>query len=99
MNLSSNNWTNDNTLSNFRSGDCLQVWTSDFNQLAEVERVCPNRQGWRQLVDARLFWISDEANATFEVRRGTSRVLAVCPVSPAAGTADFEFECAVDVGG
>jgi serine/threonine protein kinase len=95
--FASNDWTNDSTLGNFRSLDCLQVWTSDFTFLEEDLSICRNRQGWRQLNTARLFWVSDEADATFEIRRGTSRVLATCPASPSSGTADFEYECTVDV--
>jgi hypothetical protein len=92
----SNNWANDNVLANFRAQSCLQVWTNAFVQLDEDESVCPRRQGWRQLTNARLFWISSESGAIFEVWRG-SRVLATCPTSPSARTADFEFECVVDI--
>jgi hypothetical protein len=95
--FASNDWTNDDTLSSFRTQNCLQVWTSDFTFLEEDRAVCRNRQGWRQLNTARLFWVSNEESATFEIRRGSSQVLATCPTSPSSGTADFEYECAVDV--
>ncbi len=93
-----NNWTNDGVLTNFRPQNCLQVWTNSFNFLEEDESVCSSRQGWRQLTSGRLFWISNEDEAIFEVRRG-SRLLATCPASPSARTADFEFECGVSLSG
>lgn len=68
-------------------GDCFQVF-KDTGDIAEPPDYCGARHAWSRVSFIRWFWLSDDPDATFEVRRG-DRVLAVCSI--AAG------ECAVDV--
>jgi hypothetical protein len=68
------------------AGNCFQLWTNDTNTLKPPD-YCTKRQAWSQIATQNAFWVSNDANATFEVRRD-DEVLAVCQVS--AG------ECAFD---
>lgn len=70
-------------------GDCFQVWRNDLAQLPKPD-FCDTRHAWSVVSSLRWFWISDVAQATFDVRRGET-VLAECSIS--AG------ECLVDLRG
>lgn len=89
----SNDWSQDSKrpVTSLAGGDCLQVSRIDrFLSTTDIRPdYCNFVQGWRKIAVRKLFWISTDANATFEVRRG-STVLAVCSI--AAG------ECGLDTG-
>ncbi|MEP6988569.1 MAG: protein kinase, partial [Chloroflexota bacterium] len=69
------------SISALQPGDCLQVIRNDrFLSASNTKPVyCDFVQAWRQISTRRLFWVSTEADATFEVRRG-SAVLATCSI-------------------
>jgi serine/threonine protein kinase len=71
------------------SGDCFQVWRDSITSVLPIPDDCDARGSWQSAGSTRWFWMSDDDDETFEVRRG-SDVLAVCPIS--AG------ECAFDPG-
>ncbi len=78
--------------------DCFQLWTLFYTSLPANRfpaEICGNRQGFRQTVKS--FWLGDDLDATFEVRRN-GEMLGVCPVS---SEIDFdEFSTGVeDLGG
>ncbi len=75
-------------ISALQPGDCLQVIRNDRFLSASNTKpdYCDFVQAWRQISTRRLFWVSTEAAATFEVRRGTG-VLATCTIS--AGECTF----------
>jgi hypothetical protein len=64
-------------LSNFPSGDCLQVWGNETNILPK-DASCRFRHGWVAVSENRQFW----RDGSFTVSDGTS-VLATCNVSQA----------------
>jgi hypothetical protein len=70
-------------------GDCFQVWTNRYSEWPMPE-VCRTRHAWRAVAPSRWFWISDQADAIFEVRRG-GEVLATCFIA--------DGFCAIDLGG
>lgn len=58
---------------------CYQLWTLDFRSLPADEfpaEFCASRRGFAQT--GRIFWVSEEPDAVFEVRR-SGRVLGTCP--------------------
>ena len=78
-----------------RPGDCYQAWSVAWDDLPASEfpaEICASRQGFFQT--PRAFWIAQEADAVFEVRRG-SRVLAVCPA--VEEDIEIEIRCLVEV--
>lgn len=81
------------SISAFPTGDCLLVSRIDREySIGDISPdYCGRVQGWRTISVQKLFWISGETNASFEVRRG-SIVLAVCSI-PAAGE---KSECGLD---
>lgn len=86
--------------------DCFQVWTLFYTSLPANRfpaEICDNRQGFRQTVKS--FWLSEDLDATFEVRRN-GETLGVCPVSSeidfdefSAGVEDLgdETRCVIDL--
>ncbi|MBI1281033.1 MAG: protein kinase [Anaerolineaceae bacterium] len=70
-------------------GECLQVIRNDRFLSASTTKpdYCEFVQAWRQISIRRVFWVSTDANATFEVKRG-SGVLATCMIS--AGECTFD---------
>lgn len=60
-------------------GDCFQVWRLNLPELP-VPGYCDRRQAWRAVAAQRWFWLSGDAEATFEVLRGDD-VLATCAVN------------------
>lgn len=60
-------------------GFCYQLWTTEFRTLPADEfpaEACRSRRGFAQTT--RTFWISEEPDTVFEVRR-SGRVLGTCP--------------------
>lgn len=84
----SNSWFNVNFNGGLGSGDCVQLWTDNIASLPIPEN-CESRYAWRQVTQIRWFWISEDPDTTFEVRRGDD-VLAVCTVG--AGECAFPVE-------
>jgi hypothetical protein len=70
------------------SGDCFQVWADTVTATLPKPTYCDTRHSWQSVGAIRWFWISDDPDATFEVRRD-DEVLAVCEIS--AG------ECGLDI--
>ncbi len=70
-------------------GECLQVIRNDRFLSANTTKpdYCDFAQAWRQISTRRLFWVSTDAAATFEVRRG-SAILATCAIN--AGECTFD---------
>jgi serine/threonine protein kinase len=62
------------------AGDCFQVFPDSSAGVPDKPAVCDTRHAWSRVSPRRLFWISDDPAATFEVRRGT-RVLATCDIA------------------
>jgi len=60
-------------------GDCFQVWTNRYSEWPMPE-VCKTRHAWRAVAPSRWFWISDQPETVFEVRRG-GEVLTTCFVA------------------
>ncbi|MAS32363.1 MAG: hypothetical protein CL610_00055 [Anaerolineaceae bacterium] len=69
-------------------GDCFQIFTTNVI-VDDTPAMCNVRQKWDQASTPRWFWISDEPDTRFEVRRD-GMVLAECRID--------EGECLVDVG-
>lgn len=61
---------------------CFQIWTNHYLELPAPD-YCQIRQSWRSVSFVRWFWLSDDPNASFEVRRG-DHVLARCAISAGA---------------
>jgi hypothetical protein len=72
------------------SGDCFQVWRDTVTGTLPTPEGCDSRRAWQMVGSQRWFWVSDDADASFEVRRG-NEALAVCAIS--AG------ECPLDLDG
>jgi hypothetical protein len=71
------------------SGDCFEVLKdSNFFDESDATEGCGTRHAWSRVSFPRWFWVSEDAVAVFEVRRG-NLVLATCPIS--AG------ECVLDI--
>lgn len=64
---------------------CFQVWIDRYLDW-EMPDYCAERESWRSVSFVRWFWLSENASATFDVRRG-DQVLARCPI--------FSGECIV----
>lgn len=64
------------------AGDCLQVLRNDRFLSAKDTKpdYCGFVHAWRQISIQRLFWVSTDANAAFDIRKG-SAVLATCTVA------------------
>jgi serine/threonine protein kinase len=60
------------------ASDCLQVWRDGVAQPPEPG-YCDSLLSWQIVTSPRWFWVSDDPNATFRVRRG-DQVLAECRV-------------------
>jgi len=74
---------------------CYQLWTTEFRTLpadAFPADACRSRRGFAQTT--RTFWISEEEDAVFEVRR-SGRVLGTCPSVPRIDREDNR--CVVDI--
>lgn len=69
-------------------GDCFQVYTTNV-VVGDTPSMCMVRHKWDQASAPRWFWISDDPDALFEVRRGET-ILGECRVG--------DGECVVDVG-
>ncbi|MCB9450156.1 MAG: serine/threonine protein kinase [Anaerolineaceae bacterium] len=69
------------------AGDCFQIWRTEF-ALRDQPDYCDFRQGWSQVAYPRWFWVSDNPDTLFEVRRD-DMVLAVCRVG--------DSECALEL--
>lgn len=67
-------------------GDCFQVIRDDYPVVDEPDN-CHSRLGWRRVAFTRYFWISNDPEATFEVRWG-NKVQVVCKIT--------DGECAFD---
>lgn len=63
-------------LNNFSSGDCLQVWGTEFNQIDDIPDGCETRHGWVAVKDAELFW--QDTTQFFVVNDGT--LIGLCQV-------------------
>lgn len=70
-------------------GDCFQVWQDSFTELPQPA-YCDSRLSWQMVSPPRWFWISDDPNAAFVVRRGDD-VLAECRIS--------DGQCTLNMGG
>ena len=70
------------------SGDCFQVLTTNV-VVGDTPPTCNVRHKWDQASVTHWFWISDNPDATFEVRRG-DEVLAECRIG--------DGECRVNPG-
>ncbi|MEO8611707.1 MAG: protein kinase [Chloroflexota bacterium] len=78
--------------SDLPGGNCFEVLKdTDVGTVGPPPDYCGKRHAWARVSVVRWFWLSDDPNVTFEVRRGDA-VLAICPVSTGSAT-----ECAVDV--
>jgi hypothetical protein len=69
-------------------GDCFQVYTTNV-VVGDTPDDCGTRHKWDQASPPRWFWISDDPDAHFEIRRAGT-VLSRCQISVG--------ECLVDVG-
>jgi serine/threonine protein kinase len=69
-------------------GNCFMVWTNTGNEV-ETPDDCTKRSSWQAVGQTRWFWVSTDASATFEVRKGDA-VLATCSI--------LAGECSVTVG-
>jgi hypothetical protein len=88
INFRSDQWENGSRPTwSLTPGDCFQVWQIGLPELP-VPDSCSFRHSWRAVAEQRWFWLSDDEDATFEVRRGDT-VLATCPVN--------EGECEVEL--
>ncbi len=88
--FTSQEWASGNrSLTALQPGECLQVIRNDRFLSASKTKpdYCEFVQGWRQISTRRLFWVSTDTAATFEVKRG-SAVLATCAIS--AGECTFD---------
>jgi hypothetical protein len=88
LTFESQSWAAESTQPLFalEPGDCFQVIRDDY-PLVDQPDFCNSRQGWRRVAFTRYFWISNDTDATFEVRWG-SQVQAVCKIA--------DRECALD---
>jgi serine/threonine protein kinase len=59
-------------------GNCFMVWTNTGNEVATPDD-CAKRSSWQAVGQTRWFWVSTDASATFEVRKGDA-VLATCSI-------------------
>ena len=78
--------------SDMPGGDCFEVLKdTDTGSVGAPPDYCGRRHAWARVSFIRWFWVSDDAEATFDVMRGDA-LLATCPVSDGS-----TVECAVDV--
>ena len=78
--------------SDLPAGNCFEVLKdTEVGTVGATPDYCGKRHAWARVSFMRWFWLSDNPDAIFEVRRGDA-VLATCPVSTGSAT-----ECAVDV--
>jgi serine/threonine protein kinase len=59
-------------------GNCFMVWTNTGNEV-ETPDDCTKRSSWQAVGQTRWFWVSTDASAAFEVRKGNT-VLATCSI-------------------
>ncbi|RMF78339.1 MAG: toll/interleukin-1 receptor domain-containing protein [Chloroflexi bacterium] len=62
-------------------GQCFQLWTTEVTLLEQPD-FCESRRAWLQLGAPRWFWLNDDPNATFEVRRNNDPI-ATCRIGDA----------------
>lgn len=74
-------------ITNLPSGDCFQVMLDTIPRL-DKSAYCGRRHAWSRTSFLHWFWLSDNLEATFEVRRG-DEVLATCAI--AAGECSFDL--------
>lgn len=83
VSFNSNNWgIADDNLYVMRPEHCFQVWSPEVISLTAREfpaDICAFRQGYLQIKET--FWITDAANAEFQVQRDGD-TLAFCPTVP-----------------
>jgi hypothetical protein len=81
LRFESNTWEQDanKSLYGLTPGDCFQVFRDDYPVTTKPD-YCESRQGWRRVAVTRYFWISNDPQATFEVRWG-SKVQVVCKIA------------------
>ena len=68
-------------LSTVQPESCFMIWRNSLSGGADTPDYCVNREAWFAAGTNRRFWISDEADATFEVHAADGTVLATCPVN------------------
>jgi len=79
--------------SDLPGGDCFEVLKdTQVGVVGDPPDYCGRRHAWARVSFVRWFWLSSDADATFEVRRGDA-LLATCPVKEDGA----EAECPVDV--
>lgn len=61
---------------------CFQVWVDRYLEW-DAPDYCAERQSWRSVSFVRWFWLSDQATAAFDVRRGDD-LLARCSIGDGA---------------
>jgi hypothetical protein len=60
------------------AADCFQVWRDSFVAQPEPD-YCDSLLSWQVVSSPRWFWVSENPNARFQVRRG-DEVLAECRI-------------------
>lgn len=80
-------------------GNCFHAWPSSVSTNARAvpidEDYCAARVGWRMLSSDRLFWIADEADATFTVVAILARgeeVLTTCTIAAGECPVTLSYE-------
>lgn len=61
-----------------KAGYCFMVWRNVLSEL-DPPNYCVDKDAWWAVGAPRWFWIADDPQTTFEVRRGTE-VLATCTI-------------------
>ena len=90
LSFSATQWANTGELlASMGAGECYQLWITGLT-MQPAPSDCTHRIAWRAVGLTRWFWKSDQADATFEVRRSDNDLLiATCTIS--AGQCTLEL--------